>query len=498
MNATNKGLWPIPPARRAVQSARTQDGFLRAPTRSYRGRYALGACPRSPPRRSRDGHAARLCVRAARMRSDAAPTVERRFTCPRQGRRRLGHPGPPDGVQGRGWRAGLALRSHPARATKPVPTRGRRPVPPSTAAAPPGPLTRSTARLATLFLPVGNPGPDYNKAMRQGANLFTISVVALDARAGKLKWWYQLRANDDHDWDATVVSLFDSGGKKLVATAGKEGILHVVQREDGKLVFKLPVTTVLNHDVPITGEGVRVCPVAGVQWNRRGRPARRPNAYTLKRASTGAPSSGCAPDPKPGEARRPSPTPHDLADGWRTNERELRIRSCLAPDRSHPQLRDRVGLNRSIRTRLTGQLRCRGAQARRSPSCTPSAARCLSRCRSRSSRCDRRVLQWLQFGRRACCLPGLDERFALPGRERNGKERERPLQHRRTHRRRHHHLRAARQAVHRSGYRSQRRVDSAVRQCGHRDLRAVAVTIRPLAILMLSVVLDGSARAGVV
>ncbi len=119
----------------------------------------------------------------------------------------------------------------------------------------------------TLFIPVGNPGPDYNSGMRPGANLFTISTVALDARTGKLKWWYQLRANDNHDWDATTVSLFDAGGRKLVATAGKEGILHVVNRADGKLVFKLPMTTTLNHDVPLTPEGVRVCPVAGVQWN---------------------------------------------------------------------------------------------------------------------------------------------------------------------------------------------------------------------------------------
>jgi PQQ-dependent dehydrogenase (methanol/ethanol family) len=119
----------------------------------------------------------------------------------------------------------------------------------------------------TLFVPVGNPGPDYHSEMRKGANLFTISTVALDAKTGKLKWWYQLRPNDDHDWDATVVSLFDVGLRKYVATAGKEGILHVVNRDDGKLVFKLPMTTLLNHDVPVTKEGVRVCPVAGVQWN---------------------------------------------------------------------------------------------------------------------------------------------------------------------------------------------------------------------------------------
>ena len=41
----------------------------------------------------------------------------------------------------------------------------------------------------TLFVPVRNPGPDYNKRMRPGANLFKISTVAIDARTGKLKWW---------------------------------------------------------------------------------------------------------------------------------------------------------------------------------------------------------------------------------------------------------------------------------------------------------------------
>jgi PQQ-dependent dehydrogenase (methanol/ethanol family) len=119
----------------------------------------------------------------------------------------------------------------------------------------------------TIIIPVGNPGPDYNKAMRPGANLFTVSVVALDAKNGKLKWWHQLRANDDHDWDATVAMMFDANGKKYVAASGKEGVLHVVDRNDGKLVFKLPMTTLLNHEKAITPEGVRVCPVAGVQWN---------------------------------------------------------------------------------------------------------------------------------------------------------------------------------------------------------------------------------------
>jgi alcohol dehydrogenase (cytochrome c) len=166
----------------------------------------------------------------------------------------------------------------------------------------------------TLFVPVGNPGPDYKKSMRPGANLFTISTVALDARTGKLKWWYQLRANDDHDWDATVVSLFDIGKKRFVATAGKEGVLHVVGRDDGKLVFKLPVTTVLNHDVPLTPEGVRVCPVAGVQWN--GAAFSRQTELLYVNAIDWCTVFKSGPDPK-----WIATVPYTgLANGWGTND----------------------------------------------------------------------------------------------------------------------------------------------------------------------------------
>ncbi len=119
----------------------------------------------------------------------------------------------------------------------------------------------------TLFIPVGNPGPDFDPAIRPGANLYTDSVVALDARNGTLKWWYQMVPHDFHDWDTTDISLFENGGRKLVAAAGKQGVLYVLDRADGSLVFKLPVTTLLNEDTPFTASGVRACPVAGVQWN---------------------------------------------------------------------------------------------------------------------------------------------------------------------------------------------------------------------------------------
>jgi len=99
-------------------------------------------------------------------------------------------------------------------------------------------------------------------------------MVALDARTGKLRWFYQLVPHDEHDWDTTQVSpLFSAtiAGKtrKLVATAGKDGLLHVLDRETHKQVYEVPVTTRMNTDVPPTREGLRACPgvLGGVQWN---------------------------------------------------------------------------------------------------------------------------------------------------------------------------------------------------------------------------------------
>ncbi len=121
----------------------------------------------------------------------------------------------------------------------------------------------------TLFVPVGNVAPDFHPEMRPGANLFTSSLVALDASTGKLKWWYQLVKNDWHDRDTLAVALYDIGGKRFVATAGKDGVVHGLEAATGKHLFQVPVTTMLNVDTPLTPEGTRVCPGVngGVEWN---------------------------------------------------------------------------------------------------------------------------------------------------------------------------------------------------------------------------------------
>ena len=130
------------------------------------------------------------------------------------------------------------------------------------------------AEKAELFVAVTNPAPDLPAHLRPGDNLYTNSIVALDARTGALRWYKQMVANDSHDWDLTQVSpLFQTtlGGRdvKLVATAGKDGILRTIDRDTRKAVYETPITTVENHDTPVTNQGIHACPgvLGGVEWN---------------------------------------------------------------------------------------------------------------------------------------------------------------------------------------------------------------------------------------
>ena len=121
-----------------------------------------------------------------------------------------------------------------------------------------------------LLLPVGNAGPDFDNEARPGTNLFTNSIVALDAMTGHLKWWHQLLGPDDRDLDTTIVAAFDTAdGSHLAAGAGKDGVLHVVERASGKLLFTTSIVSqYTNRGTPIpTDANVSFCPVAATQWN---------------------------------------------------------------------------------------------------------------------------------------------------------------------------------------------------------------------------------------
>jgi alcohol dehydrogenase (cytochrome c) len=135
--------------------------------------------------------------------------------------------------------------------------------------------------LNLIYWGTGNPGPDMNGDVRPGDNLYTCSMIALDADTGKLKWHYQFTPHDVHDWDATedpVLADLTINGKKMktLLHANRNGFMYVLNRADGKFITAKPYTEVSwasaiapdGKPMLIPGqepsdEGTRACPGLG-------------------------------------------------------------------------------------------------------------------------------------------------------------------------------------------------------------------------------------------
>jgi alcohol dehydrogenase (cytochrome c) len=123
-----------------------------------------------------------------------------------------------------------------------------------------------------LYVPVGNPAPDYDNSVRQGDNLFTGSVVVLDAKTGAYKNHFQLVPRDWHDWDVSnpPALIKTRGGKRLMTLAPKDGHLYGFDLADNKLLYRTPVTRIENVEEPFAvDKDVHFCPGAagGGEWN---------------------------------------------------------------------------------------------------------------------------------------------------------------------------------------------------------------------------------------
>jgi alcohol dehydrogenase (cytochrome c) len=127
------------------------------------------------------------------------------------------------------------------------------------------------AERGLLYVPVGNPGPDFATHVRPGANLYTNSIVILDAKTGIYRNHYSLVPADFHDWDlaATPVLVTTKSGKHVVAGAPKDGLLHVYDLATDKKLYATAVTTRENEDVPLSTTPTRFCPgsAGGTEWN---------------------------------------------------------------------------------------------------------------------------------------------------------------------------------------------------------------------------------------
>lgn len=139
------------------------------------------------------------------------------------------------------------------------------------------------ADAGVLWVSTGNVAPDFLLALHPGDNLYTTSVIALDAKTGTLLRYVQPVKQDFHDWDMTSppALIRTRGGRQIAAAAGKDGMLYGIDRSgisSGgkssdrplKILYATPVTTRTNVKTPFnTNTETRFCPgtQGGTEWN---------------------------------------------------------------------------------------------------------------------------------------------------------------------------------------------------------------------------------------
>ncbi len=101
--------------------------------------------------------------------------------------------------------------------------------------------------LDLLYWGTGNPNPDYYDEQREGANLYTNSIVALDATTGTIRWHYQFTPHDVNDWDSNHVPvladmMFGGEMRSVVMVANRNGFFYVLDRITGELLLGKPFT----------------------------------------------------------------------------------------------------------------------------------------------------------------------------------------------------------------------------------------------------------------
>jgi alcohol dehydrogenase (cytochrome c) len=119
-----------------------------------------------------------------------------------------------------------------------------------------------------VYYGISNPGQDFVGADREGDNLYTDSVVALDPKTGTVKWYRQEIQHDVWDYDSAYEALLiNRGGKDLLVHLNKSGFVFVMDKVNGNLenIWRLSNTINFAKDIdPKTGELIgRVDPPIG-------------------------------------------------------------------------------------------------------------------------------------------------------------------------------------------------------------------------------------------
>ncbi len=114
--------------------------------------------------------------------------------------------------------------------------------------------------LNLLYWTTGNPWPDFYGGARHGDNLYSDSLLALDADTGKLKWYFQFTPHDTHDWDAQawpvlLDTTYQGRPRKLLLHPNRNGFFYVLDRITGEFLRATPFVEQLNWAKGIDAQG---------------------------------------------------------------------------------------------------------------------------------------------------------------------------------------------------------------------------------------------------
>jgi PQQ-dependent dehydrogenase (methanol/ethanol family) len=114
--------------------------------------------------------------------------------------------------------------------------------------------------LNLLYWTTGNPWPDFYGGARHGDNLYSDSLLALDADTGKVKWYFQFTPHDTHDWDAQawpvlLDTVYEGRPRKLLLHANRNGYFYLLDRTTGEFLRATPFVERLNWAKGIDAKG---------------------------------------------------------------------------------------------------------------------------------------------------------------------------------------------------------------------------------------------------
>ncbi len=130
-------------------------------------------------------------------------------------------------------------------------------------------------QLDLIYWAIGNPCPDIAGEERIGDNLYTSSVVALSAKTGELKWYYQFSPHDTHDWDAVqpmllVDEMWRGKPRKLLMHGDRNGMFYVLDRTNGEVLLTANLSTKVTWHKGFTSDGKPIVDPASI-CDQRGR-----------------------------------------------------------------------------------------------------------------------------------------------------------------------------------------------------------------------------------